>query len=693
MAVGGSIRDVQHVVILMQENRSFDHYFGNLQGVRGYNDPNILMFQNGASDLFQPNGGTNYVLPFPMTNFSNYHRMGYYSRTNLSYYYALADAYTICDANFCSFPGSTFPNRLYLFTGMIDPGGTGGGPALNNNVPSTGYSWTTYPERLQAAGISWKVYRPNNDWFGDPLPWFSQYRNATPGNPLYDRGVAMVADVLAAFKADVTNGTLPQVSWIVPPDLGASEHAPYSVETGEWFVNQALSALTANPAVYNSTVFIFNYDEEGNYFDHVPPPTAPPGTAGEYYNGSRLGLGDRVPMMIISPWTRGGRVCSQVFDHTSVIRFLEVWTGVQEPNISAWRRQVCGDLTSAFDFDHPDFSAPNLPSAPYKYSTGTWQAPPAVQILPVQEPGVRPACPLPYQPDASCYTECISNRLYVTMTNSGAASVHFAIYANAYRTDGPWHYDAPPVGSVKAAFVQPTAANGLYDFTCYGPNGFQRRMAGDINKDCNVVPVTSQINPAAAGITLGLVNSNAVPIQYTVTDTLNPGSIWVFDLPPLSATNSNFPVLANNNGWYDLTVTVNTDAHFVRHLAGHVETGTFSFTEAPFIVGNIFHVPTNSVNSVLNSIVGSIYDMVNQLIIQSSAANAGTNAPVLVMGVYDTNYALVYPGWKSNYVVEASATLAPALWTPLDAAPIVMSNYDVIIQPATNASKYFRLRR
>ena len=146
---GGTLQDVKHVVILMDENHSFDHYFGMMQGVHGYNDPNILLFQNGSSALFYPAGGTNSILPFPITNACNYHWAGYYSRTNLSFYYALADAYTICDANFCSLPGPTYPNRIYLFTGMVDPDGTGGGPVFDNvHIPTNGYSWTTYPERL-----------------------------------------------------------------------------------------------------------------------------------------------------------------------------------------------------------------------------------------------------------------------------------------------------------------------------------------------------------------------------------------------------------------------------------------------------------------------------------------------------------------------------------------------------------------
>lgn len=138
-------------------------------------------------------------------------------------YYALADAYTICDANYCSVMGPTFPNRLYLFTGMNDPNRTGGGPSVNNVVPTNGFNWTTYPERLEAAGVDWKIYRQPGDWFGDALAWFAQFQNAAPGNPLYDRGMVTANNVVTAFKRDVTNGTLPQVSWIMPP-WNNSEH-------------------------------------------------------------------------------------------------------------------------------------------------------------------------------------------------------------------------------------------------------------------------------------------------------------------------------------------------------------------------------------------------------------------------------------------------------------------------------------
>ena len=718
-AATGTIQDVQHVVILAQENRSFDHYFGTLQGVCGFNDPNILRFPNGASDLFQPSGGNNFILPFPVTslcindvdhgeasglgawNNGRWNQwipqkgpnvMAYYTRTNLPFYYALADAYTLCDANFCSFVGPTFPNRLYLFTGTVDPGGTGGGPVLYNHVPTNGYSWTTYPERLQAAGVSWRVYRPGGDWFGDALPWFAQYMKARPGNPLYDRGLATVNNVIAAFKSDVTNGTLPQVSWIIPTDLSWSEHPPDSIARGEWFVQQIMNALTNNPAVLNSTVFIITYDENGGFYDHVPPPVPPPGTPGEFVNGQPLGLGVRVPLFLISPWTRGGRVCSQVFDHTSILRFLEAWTGVAETNISAWRRQTCGDLTSAFDFAHPDFTVPGLPVVPSQNCSGVTPAIPLIQSLPVQEPGSRPACPLPYQPDAAVDSDCNSNRVSITLTNAGAAAVHFAIYANAFRTDGPWQYDAPAGGSVKDSFVLPAGANGQYDLTCYGPNGFQRRFAGNLNQDCRQLEIASRIDAAAGALILQCLNAKTVPVNFSISNHLDHGASAVFLLPPGGATDLTIPVLTGSQGWYDVTVTADADTNFVRRLAGHIELGSFSFTAPPAIVGNVLGAPADAITLPPLTGINSITDEVNALIANNGLATAGTNNLALVIGAYGTNCALIYPGWASNYVVESSLNLAPP-WNPLGATGSVVSNCDVIILPETNTMRFFRLRK
>jgi phospholipase C len=714
-AATGTIQDVQHVVILMQENRSFDHYFGCMGGVRGYNDRNAMLFSSNQSDFYQP-AGSGYVLPFPITNpcindvahdeetglddwddgkwdqwlpAKGVETMSYYTPDYLPLHYALANAYTICDNYFCSLIGPTYPNRLYLFTGMVDPNDTGGGPVVANFVPLGGFSWRTYPEALQAAGISWQVYRPESDTFGDVLPWFAQYINAMPGDPLYDRGVAEVPDVVAAFQADVSNGTLPQVSWIIPI-LPQSGHPPYSPADGEIFIQHVLNALASNPAILNSTVFILTYDENGGLFDHVPSPIAPPGTAGEFVNGEPLGLGARVPTLIISPWSRGGRVCSQVFDHTSIIRFLETWTGVQEPNISAWRRQVCGDLTSAFDFAHPNTNSfPALPIVEPYEATPYTPVPPAVQAMPVQQTNTLLSMPLPYQPEITAQTDCTAGLVHLTMTNAGSASVHFAIYANPVQADGPQQCDVGPGNSLTESFPATTAPHRKYDLTCYGPNGFQRRFAGSLINDCNQIEAASSIDTNAGSITLALQNATTSAVEFILTDGYGLGGPWTNDVSAGLTGSNVFAPVAANNGWYDLTVTASSDAGFVRHFTGHIETGAIMATEpvlppppvlppappAPIVPLVLTNAPT------VAALMAAI------------PAVPGTNSLPWYATCFSTNLVLVYPAWASNYTILASPSLAPASWSPLTVTLTNMGNYAVVVMPLSSNAMFFILRQ
>ena len=172
--------------------------------------------------------------------------------------------------------------------------------------------------------------------------------------------------------SDIKAGTLPSVSWIIPP-LGYDEHPSSPPALGEWFTSQVLSALVANPEVWSKTVLFHMYDENDGFFDHVPPPVAPSGTPGEYVTVSPLpddaggaagpvGMGFRVPMLVLSPFSRGGHVVSDVFDHTSQLRFLEERFGVTAPNISSWRRHTAGDLTSTLHPRRSDATMPTLPS-------------------------------------------------------------------------------------------------------------------------------------------------------------------------------------------------------------------------------------------------------------------------------------------------------------------------------------------
>jgi phospholipase C len=268
----GTIEDVAHIVVFMQENRSFDHYFGHLSGVRGYNDRHPVLRADGKPVWNQPRkeDADAVVLPFHLRTKTTSAEcvldldhswyptqralaagrndrwpanktdltMGYYLREDIPFHYALADAFTICDNYFCSTPTQTHPNRMYLMTGMLDPTGAGGGPLLDNidyvdrqfyaHVPPP-FTWTTYPERLEQAGISWQVYQqglsPADDFAGNfgtnVLMNFKQFIEAPEGSALRQRG--MTARTLDDLAADVRNGSLPQVSWLLPP-AAFSEH-------------------------------------------------------------------------------------------------------------------------------------------------------------------------------------------------------------------------------------------------------------------------------------------------------------------------------------------------------------------------------------------------------------------------------------------------------------------------------------
>jgi phospholipase C len=376
----GRLSDIKHIVLLMQENRSFDHYFGTMPGVRGFQDPTAITLSTGRSVFYQPDAGhaDGYLTPFHYDTkttaaqvapsldhgWATQHQawdsgamdqwvaakgqytMGYFNEEDIPFHWALAKAFTLCDNYHCSVFGPTDPNRLYMWTGMIDPNGTGGGPVISN-AEYPPYTWTTYPERLAAAGISWQVYQEEDNYDDNALEWFKVYQDAPTSSPLWQHGMQMRP--AGWFEADARAGRLPQVSWLVAPSA-QTEHPDYMPAAGAEYIAQKLDAIASNEDLWRSTLFILTYDENDGYFDHVVPPTAPPGTADEYVDGLPIGLGFRVPCTLISPWTAGGNIYSGVLDHTSLIRIIEARFGVKEPNISAWRRQTCGDFTQALRF-------------------------------------------------------------------------------------------------------------------------------------------------------------------------------------------------------------------------------------------------------------------------------------------------------------------------------------------------------
>jgi phospholipase C len=332
--------------------------------------------------------------------------MGYYSRAELPFYYALADAFTICDGYHCSVIGPTDPNRIMSMSATLDPAGAKGGPLLETLVAGRNdrkgkFRWTTMPERLQRHGISWKVYQdPGGGVLDNVLTYFAAYNK--PGE-LANRGLH--TSYPDDFVSDIRRDRLPKVSWVLT-SLVATEHPGFSTAVaGEIAAAKVVREVMANPKVWRKTALFITWDENGGFFDHVAPPTPPPGTKGEYItvrnlpaaaNGIRgpIGLGFRVPMLVVSPFTRGGLVCSDTFDHTSMLRFIETRFGVEVPNLSSWRRRVTGDLTSAFNFAAaPRTARPRLPAggpaADASCSTQVAVHVPRHQRLPKQERGTR----------------------------------------------------------------------------------------------------------------------------------------------------------------------------------------------------------------------------------------------------------------------------------------------------------------
>lgn len=413
------LTDIDHVVIFLQENRSFDQYFGTRKGVRGFGDRNAPKGITGKAAFRQPEPSRldGELLPFHldsattsgqcgpdvdhswdaqhgawnggrMDSFVGHmgtNTMGYFTAADLPYYSALADVFTLCDGYHAPVLGPTNPNRLYAWTATIDPSGQGGGPVTDNSTNA--WTWETYPERLQRAGVSWRVYHQEDDFDDNTLKFFKNFQNLAPTSPLYD--AALKNRAVTEFAADVAAGNLPQVSWIVGP-TALSEHPPFPPSAGEDLTRQYLDAFRANPKMWAKTVFIFSMDENGGFFDHVAPPVPDPGTAGEFVRDAPIGLGFRVPTLVLSPWSRGGKVVSDTFDHTSTLRFLEQRFGVEVPNLSSWRRRTCGDLTSTLDFstsadprfpDLPDTVA-HLDAVKQACATRPAAVPPATQTMP-----------------------------------------------------------------------------------------------------------------------------------------------------------------------------------------------------------------------------------------------------------------------------------------------------------------------
>ncbi len=787
-AAGTTYLDAEHVVVLMQENRSFDHCYGSLQGVRGFNDPRAIRLPNGNPVWFQSNKKGDTYAPFRLNiketkstwlgslphswtnqvdarNHGHHngwldakpsgHRdfkevpltLGYYNREDLPFYYALADAFTVCDQNFCSSLTGTTPNRLYLWTGTVRPEQHSASPAMvrNENVDYDKEAhWTTFPERLEELGVSWKIYQnelslssglegEEDAWLANftdnPIEWFTQYHvrfsptymaflkklaASLPGeitaleaksfpagteeaadhaakiaekkamlvnvnnelprwtaenfeklsqkeknlhrkafttnknDPDYrqvktitysDNGterkvVVPKGDTLHQFRTDVKNGQLPTVSWVVAPE-NFSDH-PGAPWYGSWYVSEMMDILTSNPEVWKKTIFILCYDENDGYFDHQPPFVAPdpsdpksgrvsagidpsvefvtlaqdraanPSKSDAGLRESPIGLGFRVPLVIASPWSRGGAVCSEVFDHTSILQFMEKFlshkTGkeVKESNISAWRRAVCGDLTSVFrpyngeriQFPVPQnqekfieqIHAAQFKKDPIGYRKLGKEEISAAGILPVQEKGIRPSPALPYQLAAQGKVDVVGKRFSIRLSaknevfGARSAGSPFIVYG---QQEAPRNFALSAGDSL--ADTWELNPDGRYDLSVYGPNGFFRAFKGaladPLSVDCDYHRLNARSSTLSGSLLLQLSNTGTHPITVEITDNAYRAEPLRRTVPARTSGEQVVIPLNRSHRWYDLSVKISGNASLEYRFAGRVETGEDGFTD------------------------------------------------------------------------------------------------------------------
>ena len=679
--VTGTIKDVQHVVILMQENRSFDHYFGTLKGVRGFGDRFPIPLASGKP-VWSQSDGTKEIPPYHLDSskanallvpdtphsysdmqaawnqgklgfwpkYKTAYSMGHYQRADIPFQFALAEAFTICDAYHCSVTTGTDPNRIVFWSGsnfnpVLRAQGVNCTAADSepNNLrcwvrgalptpgytydliaPNTPFDWPTLPDVLQQAGVTWRIYQdPNNNWTGamNGCLAFSSFRNSTPGTPIYENGMKNWS--IADLTQHVLNDTLPQVSWILPTQAN-SEHpgGPSSPTHGGNFTQQVLEALTANPAVWSKTVLFITFDENDGFFDHLPAPALPSYNAdgsvagkstvplaGEYFSDPARaylraddtisgttrpwGLGPRVPMYVVSPWSKGGWVDSQLFDHTSVGMFLEKRFDITVASISPWHRAVSGDLTSAFDFVNPNDPAfPALPDQSHYAASDAAQKllpaanPPATPQPLFQEAGVRYSRALPYELHVTSNITPNTATLGATVVslnfaNSGGKGAVFHVYDQLNLNAIPRRYTVEPGRSLVDTW-QP-GASGAYDLWVLGPNGFHRRFAGNARK----VASAGQPNPEIAldydvpgrQLVLTLTNAGPVPATFSIaSNAYGPAAPLTTTVVARGQTKLTWATAAAG-GWYDLGVSVKNAPEFVRRLAGRMETGQASISD------------------------------------------------------------------------------------------------------------------
>jgi phospholipase C len=395
----------------------------------------------------------------------------------------------------------------------------------------------------------------------------------------------------------VSGGRLPSVSWLVAPEA-YSEHPNHPANYGAWYVSQVIDILASHPEVFGKTALFINYDEEGGFFDHMSPPVPPlPGagastvsTVNEIYPAGDAkhpsgpyGLGMRVPMIVVSPWSKGGWVNSQVFDHTSVIRFIEARFAKEHPeivetNITPWRRAVTGDLTSAFDFENAhrrpahQLPATSMPPDLVRHPDLAVAAP-ATPSLPKQEAGVRPARALPYTLHADGQLDAARSTFSINMGNVGQAGAVFQV-RSGNAADAPRHYTVEPQRLLSDGWkLDP--ATGQYDLEVRAPNGFFRAFRGSLAG--GQLLVKAGYDEGRQALRLHITNAGAQAVNLQVHEAYF-GQREKRLLRARESTSSYWP-MERAFGWYDLRVTLEGDSRFLVQFAGHIENGRDSISD------------------------------------------------------------------------------------------------------------------
>jgi phospholipase C len=649
----GTIKDLKHVVIVMQENRSFDHYFGTLDlaGARGFGDQQVLTWQNGQTIYHDPNSrAEGYLLPYHADSLkynaqNTSARNRYFMEADVPWHHAIAKAYTIGDHYFCSLDTSTSPNRIMMWAGTNDAAGAQGGPVINNNGDyGYAYKFKTYPETLQEAGVSWQIYVNNDtddDFLGDytdnTVRSFAAFdpANATPDNTRPRKGLLARGNVVHAhttqpagikndtsnvdyvlrdFIADCESGDLPEVSWVVAP-AAWTEHPTYAPNHGAVYTDRVVRAVHDNPELWESTLVILNYDEpdhanrigEGGFFDHVVPPIPEVGTVGERAPGIKPGFGGRVPFVLISPWTRGGFVNSEVFDHTSTIQLIEEWTkSLGRPavcnNINDWRRSISGNLLSAIDFGRFDPSFPKLPEpadllTSVAVDAGLPPVPqPAVgaQVMPKQHiTGKAKRSALSFQPHGVLVENHKTGTATVTFTVEGGPhgkAISLVGLADKYV---PALVGAEPLGIGQDALAltagnrrpksytwDTEATDGKYAFTFYGPDHFIRSFAGTVVPAADRTSAQPRVDvrlakghtrPDGRGrskdatVEFTLYADGRRSVTYTLTANDYAGRRTTIEVPAGKHSVITWPT---EDGYYDVIITAQQSADFTQRYAG-----------------------------------------------------------------------------------------------------------------------------